>query len=149
MNLSEHFTLKEMTVSQAASRLGIRNEPNADQIKALRLLCEKVLEPVRAHFAAPVIVTSGFRSPRVNTAIKGSATSQHCRGEAADFHVHGVSDLDVAQYLLKHLNYDQLILEYPPNGWVHVSYSAHRTRNMELTAKRIKGRTVYLGGLRP
>ena len=149
MNLTEHFTLAEMTASQTAARKGIRNVPGEREIAALKLLCEKVLEPVREHFGCPVLISSAYRSPRLNTAIGGSASSQHCKGEAADFTVYGVADVDVAQWIWRKLNYDQLILEFPPEGWVHVSYSAHRMRNQELTAKRKGGRTVYLPGLNP
>lgn len=149
MKLSPHFTLAEMTVSQTARRRGIRNKPSATRIAALTLLCEEVLEPVRAHFERPVIVSSGYRSPALNKAIGGSGSSQHCKGEAADFTVPGVPDIEVAQWMHKNLNYDQLILEFPPSGWIHCSYSFTRMRNMELTAKRIRGRTKYFSGIRP
>lgn len=146
MNLSEHFTLAEMTASQTAARKGIRNVPGPAEIKALTALCENVLEKVRAHFGKPVIVTSGYRSPRLNTAIGGSATSQHCKGEAADFTVHGVSNLEVCQWMMKNLNYDQLIYEYGETGWVHASWRVPY-RNAELSAKRRSGKTVYLPGI--
>jgi zinc D-Ala-D-Ala carboxypeptidase len=147
--LTEHFTLHEMTRSETAARKGIRNEPGQREINALRLLCERVLEPVRAHFGKPVIITSGYRSPRLNTAIGGSVSSQHCKGQACDMHVWNTPDLDVAQWIMRSLKFDQLILEYPPEGWVHVSYDAARLRNMELTAKRRRGKTIYLPGLVP
>lgn len=146
MNLSPHFTLAEMTVSQAASRKGIPNVPNAEAIKALTLLCEKVLEPVRQHYGRPVVITSGYRSPRVNVAVGGSATSAHCKGEAADFTVPGVSNLAVCRWIERNLNYDQLIYEFGEGGWIHVGYSP-RMRNQELSAKRRGGKTVYLAGL--
>lgn len=146
--LSPHFTLAEMIRSSTAPRRGIRNLPGAAEIVALSLLCEKVLEPVRAHFEAPVIVTSGYRSPRLNVAIGGSASSQHCKGEAADFTVAGQSNLSVCQWLLRFLNYDQLIYEFGEEGWVHCSFSAHRRRNAELTARRVGGKTTYLPGIR-
>ena len=144
MNLSPHFTLGEMTVSQTAARRGIANDPPAGAISNLRTLCAEVLEPVRAHFARPVIVSSGYRSPALNRAIGGSPSSQHCLGEAADITVPGVGVLDLAQWLHRNLDYDQLIYEY--GRWVHVSYRAGRLRNMELTAKH--GVRGYLQGLR-
>lgn len=147
MQLSPHFSLAEMTRSQTASRRGIRNVPGDAEIRALTLLCEKVLEPVRAHFGKPVIVTSGYRSPSLNTAIGGSASSQHCNGEAGDFRVLGESNRAVFEWIWHHLNYDQLIYEFGEAGWIHCSYSAHRMRNMELTAVRRSGRTAYLPGL--
>lgn len=145
--LSPHFTLEELTHSQSAVRLGMRNVPTATQIAALRLLCEHVLEPVREHFARPVIVSSGFRAPAVNRAIGGSGTSQHCLGEAADFTVPGISNLEVLRWMERRLLYDQLIYEFGESGWIHCSYRAGRLRNQELTARRIAGRTQYLPGL--
>jgi zinc D-Ala-D-Ala carboxypeptidase len=146
--LSTHFTLEEMIKSQTAARKRISNIPDAAQTAALKLLCEKVLEPVRAHFQAPVIVTSGFRCAKLNKAIGGSGTSQHCYGQAVDFGVHGVSDLEVAKWIRDNLRFDQLILEFPPEGWVHVSYDA-TLRQQVLTAKRLSRGTKYLPGLQP
>ena len=147
--LSEHFTLAEMTRSTTALRKGIPNAPSVDNVRALTLLCDKVLEPVRAHFGKPVIVTSGYRSPRVNMAVGGSGSSQHCFGEAADFTVQGVGNLEVAQWIQANLNYDQLIREFGDDGWVHCSYSARQMRNQELTATKKGGRTRYLPGIVP
>lgn len=147
MNLTPNFTLAEMVRSSTASRRGIDNTPPPVVIERLRLLCEHVLEPVRAHFGKPVIVTSGYRSPALNSAIGGSGTSQHSQGEAADFTVHGVSNIAVCRWMEKHLTYDQLIYEFGEEGWVHVSWRASRLRNAELTARRVSGRTVYLAGI--
>lgn len=145
MRLSQHFTLAELTFSQTAARRGIDNTPNAEQIAALRLLCIEVLEPVRRHYGRPVFVSSGFRSPALNRAIGGAATSQHSRGEAADFTVAGVGVLEVARWMHRHLHYDQLIYEF--GRWVHVSYREGRLRNQELTARLVGGRTGYLPGI--
>jgi hypothetical protein len=146
MQLSEHFTLAELTRSTTAIRKGIPNTASADVVKALTALCVNVLEPVRAHFGKPVRVTSGYRSPRLNTAIGGSASSQHCRGEAADFTVQGESNLAVCQWIMRNLKFDQLIYEFGEAGWVHCSYSL-RLRHEELSAKKRGGKTVYLPGL--
>ena len=135
MNLSKHFTLSEMTVSQTASRRCIDNTPGDSEIVNLKQLCENVLEPIRTHFDRPVIVTSGFRSVALNKRIGGSATSQHCKGEAADFTVPGVSNFELCKWMERNLNYDQLIYEYGESGWVHVSYRLPY-RNMELTKRR-------------
>ena len=88
MKMSTNFTLSEMISSQTATRLGIDNTPNDDQIENLKELCEKVLQPVRNEFG-PVIINSGYRSPKLNAAIGGSSsTSQHCclNGAAADIY---------------------------------------------------------------
>ncbi|MBH9537889.1 D-Ala-D-Ala carboxypeptidase family metallohydrolase [Novosphingopyxis sp. YJ-S2-01] len=150
MKLSEHFTLAEMTASQVAARQGIDNSAGPDEIAALRRLCERVLEPVRRHFDRPVIISSGYRSPALNRAIGGSAASQHSLGEAADFTIPGVPNIEVARWMETHLNYDQLIYEFGPAGWIHVSYR-QPFRNQELSAVRRRrfGRlgTLYLPGL--
>ena len=157
VRLSPHFTLSELTVSQEASRRGWSNTPPAAAVMALRDLCTNVLEPVRAHFGKPVVVSSGYRSPKVNRAIGGSATSQHMSGQAADFEIPGVSNCDVAVYIRDHVPFDQLILEFyspgqPNSGWVHVSWRPGRLRKQVLTAARRRGalgrmKTVYLPGL--
>lgn len=156
MRLSPNFHLSEFTKSQTASRRGINNEPNAQQVENLRRLCVNVLEPVRAHFGRPVVISSGFRSPALNRAIGGSSTSQHSHGEAADFEIPGVPNHAVARWISKNLRYDQLILEFytpgePNSGWVHCSFRTDRLRKQNLTAKRVRkwGRwqTRYVAGL--
>lgn len=147
MQLSTNFSLAEMIRSQTALRRGIPNRPGPAEIAALKLLCEKVLQPVRDHYASPVNVSSGYRSSRLNRAIGGSGTSQHCKGEAADFTVAGVSNFEVCHWLERTLNYDQLIYEFGEAGWIHCSFSKDRMRNEELTARRVNGRVKYLPGI--
>ena len=126
MQLSEHFSLGEMTKSQTALRLGLDNEPQDRERAALIELCEKTLEPIRWHFDRPIIVNSGYRAPAVNRAIGSSDTSQHCAGQAADIEIPGIDNLAVYLWAGQHCEFDQLILEYytgePSSGWVHVSY---------------------------
>ena len=127
MKLSPHFTLAEMTKSQTALRLGLDNIPSQQEIKSLTTLCVEVLEPVRAEFERPVIISSGFRAPAVNAAIGSRSTSQHCKGEAADIEIPGVDNFAVYTWLGETVGFDQLILEFytdgePMSGWVHVSY---------------------------
>ena len=147
MLLTPHFSLAELIRSQTAIRRNIDNTPDKTVTDNLQDLCEKVLEPIRDHFKQPVIVTSGYRSPALNKRIGGSGTSQHCFGMAADFTVANVSNWDVCQYALKNLNYDQLIFEYGEAGWIHISYREGDNRNMELSAKKVSGKTKYLTGL--
>lgn len=146
--LSANFSLAEMTASQTAARKGIRNDPDAKVIAALTALCVNVLEPVRAHFGRPVRVTSGYRSPRLNIAIGGSATSRHCFGEAADFTVPGVSNIEVCRWIAANLRFDQLIYEFGESGWVHAGFGG-RMRQQLLTARRMGGKVQYLPGLVP
>lgn len=145
--LTEHFSLAEMTRSQAAARRGLDNTPGAKAVAALKDLCVKVLEPIRAHFARPVIVSSGFRAPAVNRAVGGAPGSQHELGEAADFTVPGVSNLDLAQWIMRNLRYDQLIYEFGESGWIHCSYRHGRLRMQEMSAVKRGGKTFYLTGI--
>ena len=127
MKLSDNFTLNEFTKSQTADRKGIANNPNEIHVMAMESLCYNILERVRAAFGKPIIVNSGYRSVALCEAIGSKSTSQHCDGEAVDIEIHGVSNYDLAKYIEKELNFDQLILECwdgiePNSGWVHVSY---------------------------
>ena len=143
MNLSQHFTLAEMTVSQEAARSGLRNDPDMRQIEALTALCQNVLEPLRARVKRPIIVTSGYRSASINRRIGGSNRSQHCRGEAADIIVPGIPPEDLfALIRVMKLPFDQVIEEF--GQWVHVSYSfTGPQRGNALMAYRTGGNIQY------
>jgi len=152
MNLSANFTLKELTKSDTATRLGIDNTPDESVIESLKLLCENVLQPVRDHFGKSVTVNSGFRSPETNQATGGSKTSDHCKGQAADIEIEGISNPDLAHWIMDNCDYTQLILEFytqgqPNSGWVHVSYDPSNLKMQELTAVKVAGKTTYLAGL--
>lgn len=141
MKLTKNFSLQEMTKSQTALRRGIDNTPTPDKIEPLTLLCEKVLQPVRDHFDRPVTITSGYRSPELCVAIGSKVTSQHTRGQAADFEVPGVSNMEVAQWIADNCEFDQLILECftgGNTGWIHCSY-VHEPRKELLTYDRENG----------
>jgi hypothetical protein len=140
MQLSQNFTLRELTKSQTAERKGIPNEPNEDQVDNIIELCDKILQPVRDEFG-PVTVTSGYRSPELCVAIGSSINSQHAKGEAADFEVAGVSNMVVAQWIADNLDFDQLILECYTGGntgWIHCSYTLS-PRNEKLTYDKANG----------
>ena len=109
MKLTRNFSLQELTKSDTAIRKGIDNEPNADQIDKLKMLCEKVLQPVRDQFGR-VKVTSGYRSPELCVAIGSSINSQHAKAEAVDFEVMGVDNAEVADWVKMNCETDQLIL---------------------------------------
>ena len=112
MQLSKNFQLQEFEKSSTAIRLGITNKAGAGEIKNLTDLCYGVLEPVRAKFDKPIIVTSGYRSEELCVAINSSKTSQHTKGQAVDFEIAGVSNLELALCVQNNTDFDQLILEY-------------------------------------
>jgi zinc D-Ala-D-Ala carboxypeptidase len=152
MNLTKNFTLAEMTKSETALRYDMDNTPGEQEISALKLLAEKVLQPVRDHFGRGVKVNSGFRHPEVNAKVGGSKTSDHCRGQAADIEIPGVPNAELAEWIKDNLEFRQLILEFyapgiPDSGWVHVSYVAEDNKKQVLTATKQNGKTVYLTGL--
>ena len=147
MNLSRNFSLQELIKSDTAIRKGIDNNPNADQIEKLKRLCENVLQPVRDQFGR-VKVTSGFRSPELCLAIGSSINSQHAKAEAVDFEVLGVDNAEVADWVYKNLQTDQLILEYytpgePNSGWIHASWVEFNPRAQYLRAYREDKKTKY------
>ena len=151
MKLTTNFSLAELTASQTAARKGIPNNPSAGQIENLKKLCESILQTIRNHYDAPVIVSSGYRSAELSINIGSSEKSQHCKGEAADIQVSGIDNKKLAQYIKNNLDYDQLILEFykeeegPHSGWVHVSYVGKGNRKESLTATRsdTTNKTVY------
>jgi len=142
MHITPHFTLKEMTASQTAERQGLDNTPSPEVMRNLRLLCQ-ALEQVRALFASPIIISSGYRCPAVNARIGGVCNSQHISGLAADFTVINVDNREVVRRVSESgVAFDQLILEF--DSWVHLSVSAAAPRREVLTIRRGTG---YLPGL--
>lgn len=151
MKLSQNFTLAEMTKSATAIRMGIDNNPRDEHLENITALCVNVLQKVRDEHGS-VRVSSGYRSPALNEAIGGSTTSQHSKGQAADFECSSISNYDLAVWIDENLEYDQLILEFytagePSSGWVHVSYKESGNRKQALTAVKENGKTVYKVGL--
>ena len=138
MQLSKHFKLEEFEKSMTAVRKGIENKAGSGEIKNLTDLCYTVLEPVRAKFDKPIIITSGYRSPELNRAIGSkSDTSQHCKGQAVDFEIAGLSNLQVAVWIEANCDFDQLILEFwkegeANSGWIHCSYVEGSNRKQVL-----------------
>ena len=149
MKLSANFSLAELIKSQTATRKGIDNTPSPGHQDNLKSLCTHVLQPVREHFGRVVTVSSGYRSPELCIAINSKPTSQHAKGEAADFEIFGVSNKELADYINETLDYDQLILEFwnesdPNSGWVHCSYSKSNNRKQYLKAyKDENNKTCY------
>ena len=146
MQLSEHFELAELLVSETAARRGITNEPTPEVIENLRRLCQSVLQPLRVHLKRPVVITSGYRSPALNRAIGGSPTSHHMQGRAADLIVPGITPLAVCQAASQlKLPCVQIIHEF--GRWAHLSVAISNERTQLLTAKLNQGKIVYEPGL--
>lgn len=148
MQISKNLSLAEAVKSNTADKLGIvNNNPSFNIIKNMKLLAEKVFEPVRAHFKAPIKVTSMYRGQELNNAVKGSITSQHCTGEAMDIDNVKPTNKEVFDYIKDNLDFDQLIWEFGTKDnpeWVHVSYeSSGKQRKQILRAEKINGKTVY------
>ena len=148
MQLSTNFSLLELTKSQTAERKGIDNTPSPTHQDNLKSLCTSILQPVRDHFNRVVSVSSGYRSEALCIAIGSKISSQHAKGQAADFEIFGLSNEELATWIKENLDYDQLILEYwkeedPNSGWVHCSYTSEGNRKQYLKAYKENGSTKY------
>lgn len=134
-NISKHITYLEATTSQTATRKGIVNIPNAEQLSNMQIVAEKCFEPVREHFG-PTRISSFFRSLLLNNSIGGSKTSQHCKGQAIDIQgIGNVTNQMIFEFIKDNLDFDQLINEYN-YSWVHVSFvSKGKNRKQILTIK--------------
>lgn len=144
MKLSSHFTLDELTQSQTAVRKGIDNTPAPAVVGNLARLAG-VLEQVRAAAARPISISSGYRSPALNKAVGGSATSAHVLGLAADITASGMTAKQLAVAIRDAgIEVDQIIWE---GTWVHVGLTAGKPRNQVLTATFSGGRASYSEGI--
>jgi hypothetical protein len=146
MKLSANFTLEEFLISQTAERHGIDMTPPPEVVGNLRRLCEGCLQPLRAATNRPIFISSGFRSPELNSLIGGSQTSAHMRGDAADFRVSGMTPFDTCKLIVEMgLPYDQVIHEF--GRWVHLGVS-DILRSEQLTAYHKDGKTRYVHGIK-
>jgi hypothetical protein len=146
MNLTEHFTLEEMTFSPTAIKKGIDNTPNAQAIKNLTVLCEKILEPLRTHVGGPIKISSGYRCEVLNSLIGGAKSSQHKIGQAADIDLKEKC-AEAFHWIRENLDYDQIIWEFGNDkqpDWIHISYSTKGNRKNALKAIKVNGRTKYI-----
>jgi hypothetical protein len=150
MKISAHLNLAEVTRSDSAKRHGIDNTPTPEHLENFKLLAEKVFEPIRLHFKTPIFISSGYRSKALNDLIKGSASSQHCKGQAIDIDMDGskggVTNKMVFDFIVSRLEWDQIIWEFGTDAnpdWVHVSYVKTGNRKQKLKAVRSGGKTIY------
>ena len=147
MMISAHFSLKELTFSATAVRMGLDNTCPEEYIPNMKTVAES-LEKIRQHFGEPVKILSCYRSPKVNKACGGSGTSAHIFALAADFRIKNVINMDVCKYIesRKDIDYDQVIYEFGPEGWIHLGFSK-TPRRQSLSAVKKNAKTIYLQGI--
>ena len=148
--ISKHVSYQEGTRSVTALRLGLKNDPSEEHLQNMKLLSEKIFEPLRMYVGGPIRINSFYRGPELNKAIGGSKKSQHCKGQAMDIDdTYGhMSNATMFNWIRKTLSYDQMIWEFGTDNnpdWVHVSYvSKEKNRNRCLKAYRENGKTKYM-----
>ena len=148
--ISKHISYKEGVYSTTALRRNIDNKPNEEQLASMKLIGEKIFEPLREYVGGPIKINSFFRGEELNKAIGGSTRSQHCKGQAMDIDdTFGYkTNAQMYDFIKEHLDFDQMIWEFGndnnPN-WVHVSYvSPEKNRQVCLKAYKQNGRTKYM-----
>jgi len=147
--ISKHISYKEGVYSRTATRLSIKNNPNAEQMENMIAIAEEVFEPLRMWVGGPIKINSFFRSPELNKAIGGSGKSQHCHGQAIDLDdtFGRATNAEMYEFIKEHLDFDQMIWEFGDEDnpdWVHVSYvSEEKNRNRCLQAYKENGKTKY------
>jgi zinc D-Ala-D-Ala carboxypeptidase len=150
MQLSKNLTLAEVIRSETAKRKGISNMPTPEHIENFKKLAVNVFQPIRDHFGVSIHISSGYRSKALNTAIGGSLSSQHCRGEAIDIDMDGtdITNAQIFHFIKDNLTWDQMIWEFGTDknpDWVHVSYkSTGKQRKQILKAIKTNGKTSYV-----
>ena len=147
--ISKHISYKEGVRSNTATRRGIDNTPNNEQLDCMEKIAEEVFEPLRAYVGGPIKINSFFRCPELNKAIGGSSKSQHCKGQAMDIDdtFGRMTNAEMYHFIKEHLDFDQMIWEFGDDDnpdWVHVSYvSPEDNRNRCLMAYKENGKTKY------
>ena len=148
--ISKHVSYKEGVYSITALRLGLNNDPSDVHLQNMKLLSEKIFEPLRTYVGGPIKINSFYRGPELNKAIGGSSKSQHCHGQAMDIDdTYGVmSNATMYNWIKDNLDFDQMIWEFGDDNnpaWVHVSYvDPGLNRNRCLKAYRKDGKTKYM-----
>ena len=151
MKLSKYVSIGEVTYSDTAKRKGLDNTPTEEHLENLKVICAEVFDKVREHFGVPLYISSEYRGDALNKAIKGSESSDHCKGRALDldqdYRGNGVSNAQVFEYIKDNLEFDQLIWEFGSKenpDWVHVGYRKGNNRKQILKAVRVGGKTKYM-----
>lgn len=135
--LSKYFTLEELTYSDTAKQKNISNIPTEEHTKNLQKLALEVLDPIREKFGKPIFINSGYRGPKLNVAVGGSKTSQHCNGAAVDIRCNGSKTqlFRLIESMIKsgEIKVGQLIWEYGTKQepkWIHVSLPYKKVNNI-------------------
>jgi len=151
MKLSKNLSLAEVVRSESAKRNGVDNTPTPEHLENLKKLANNIFQPIRDHFKKPIIISSGYRSEKLNRLVPGtSITSQHSQGEALDIDMDGtkITNKQVFDFIKNNLNFDQLIWEFGTDdnpAWVHVSYeSTGKQRKQVLKAVKKNNTTKYI-----
>ena len=148
--ISKHISDREGVYSITATRLGIDNTPDKEHLDNMKLLAEKIFEPLRKWVGGPIRINSFYRGPELNKAIGGSNKSQHCKGQAMDIDDTGCHKTNAEMYawIKDNVEFDQMIWEFGDDdnpNWVHVSYvSPEENRNRCLKAYKEGGKTKYM-----
>jgi len=148
--ISKHVSYREGVYSRTADRLGLKNDPTEEHLANMKLLSEKIFEPLRDHVGGPIKINSFYRGPKLNAAIGGSAKSQHCNGQAIDIDdtFGHATNAEMYKWIKENLDFDQIIWEFGDDknpNWVHVSYvSKDKNRNRCLKAYKENNKTKYM-----
>ena len=131
-----NFTMSELLHSDIAEKYNIYNVPDKEHLDNLLLLICNVLQPLRNYIGKPIIITSGYRNPRLNShpLINGAPNSQHCTGQACDFIIKGMTPKQIIEKIdASGIEFDQAISE--KNVWVHISYNKDNNRRQIMYIK--------------
>jgi uncharacterized protein YcbK (DUF882 family) len=123
-----------------------------ESVEAAKILAKEILQPIRNYYNKPTKINSAFRSLEVNRLVGGSSNSHHCKGQAADITIAGITTSELATWIKDNLKFTQVIIEFytkglPKSGWVHVSYDPADLKCQALTASKENGKTIYKNGL--
>jgi len=148
MKLSPHFTLEEFLRSETAARHDINMTPPSAVLANLERLANEILEAIRQAVGGPIHITSGYRPLTLNNLVGGARNSDHLTGSAADIYALELELYEFAEtcrFICNSLPVKQCILEFPPEGWIHVSIAplGALPEREYLTALRRDGQTVY------
>jgi zinc D-Ala-D-Ala carboxypeptidase len=152
MKIGRYLTLAECIKSDTAIRKGIDNTPQGNEVQAMIKVCAWVYDDLCEYFNCKIPITSFYRSEQLNRAIGGSASSQHCKGEAIDLDcdtlTSGLTNKIIFNYIKNNLTFDQLIYEFGSDNnpdWVHCSIAYEGQQRMQvLRATKIKSKTIYI-----